>query len=325
MSLTYREKLVIAALESTYGTDATPAGTNAVQTQNLTPRYYEGDTVAEETDRSIVGGYPQVVTAPFAGGNCNVYIKGSGGAGVAPNADSFLRMAGFDPTITASTSVIYNLVAPADMESGSVYFYRSTQYQRVLGARANMELDITSGQLPRYTFDYTGLYLRPVTQSIVTPTYNGLEATLPVNNTTTTLTLGGVEFPMYSLQLNLNNQIARTNIAGLESVDITDREVTGTLRLRAPAIATKDFFADVESHVDGASTQALFLIVSDDGTTSTTNSGTATDGKVFELSLPQTQLTSIGEEDVDGVTVYSFELSCVPTASGNDEAQIAYR
>jgi len=126
MALKTREQLLLAKVESAYGTDSTL-----------------------QTGQYVEISFP-------------VEIAGSGAAGTSPGYSVLLEGCGFDETINASTSVVF---APNSdsTESLTLYFWQSGQLHKVTGARGTFTMSLSPGEIPVFNFTFTGLYNAPST------------------------------------------------------------------------------------------------------------------------------------------------------------------
>lgn len=304
-----RSRYLLAKIETTYGTDPTPAAANAIITSNLKRRIYAGPTVSRENDRNALGARAQINTAPFVEYEFDVEMMGSGTLGTPPNYGVLLRACGFAQTITASTKVEY-LPVSASFESVSAYYDRGSERQIAKGMRGTGGISFVASQMPKFNFKTTGFYQRPANQTPVTPAPTPNIEPLPVNKTNTpTCTLGAYNLILQSLTIDFGLQVTHTNLVNFEEVLIGEREMTGTLVCMAPHISTKDMFALAESHA-GASSSAFQLI---HGPTP----------KIVQLDSPALQITGIEETDINGEVGYSMPFRLLPS-SGDDELKISF-
>jgi len=310
----FRNKTLLAKLEDTYGNDPTPTGTDAVLTSDLQIEPYAGPVVSRNLDRSTLGGETQINTSPQVQVSFNVEIAGSGTAGTAPAYAAVLKACGFSEADSSptGTSKIYTPLS-STWPSVTFYFYHDGQRHKILGARGNMSLSLTRGEIPRFTFTFIGQYDTPTVASPSGVDVDDYTAPVPVTNTNTpTYTLGGspvADLTAESLTIDMGNNIVPRNIINADEIHLTDRNVTGSTVVEAVLTSTKDWFTDaVESHTT-INTQALQLI---HGTTS---------GNIVQLDAPAVQLSTVAQNDSDGILVYSFGMNFTPS-SGNDELTI---
>ena len=309
MARFYRKKLLLSKLESTsaYGVDTVPVGTtNAILTRDLTIEVMQGDTVQRNSDRPTLGGELTYHVAPHTRMSFMVEAAAAGTAGDAPAYGPLLRACGLGETISAGTDVTYAPVS-SGFESVSSYFSMDGIRHISLGQRGTVRLTLGPGSIPYFNFQMTGLRTAPTDTADPTPDFTDFQTPLPVTDSNTpTFTLDGYAANLYELELDLSNNVIYRNIVGQESVEITDRGVTGTLTIEEPLLATKNFHAICAAHT----TVAMQYI-----------HGTAAGG-IIQIDCPHVQLLqpTIGERD--GVATLSFQLSVIPSASGNDEVTI---
>lgn len=307
-----RKRLLMAKIESTYGTDPTPAAaSDVVTTRNLQRVPYGGNSVERNLDLAVLGAEHLINTGPIVEVTFEVELAGSGAAGTAPHFGALLRACGFSETTVVSTSVTYAHVSDS-FESVTMYFNLDGEEQQIQGARGNVVLTMNREQIPVLAFRFLGLYEKPTAVAMPTPTFNHIDPH-PVNNANTTTT------SVHSQAVNLSrftydpaNDVVHRNLPGNNTVEITDRNPGGSLLFEKPAIGTKDYFANVESH-DGSITEDAISIVHGSGA-----------GKVCTISVPQAQLTSLNESDEDKVVMFDAAYRAVPTAAGNDEFSLAF-
>lgn len=306
----FRKKVLLAKVESTYGTDSTPAATDAVLTKNLSIQPYGGNVVSRDLDRSTLGAQSQINTGPMVSVSFDVEIAGSGTAGTAPAWADCLEACGFLETIDAGVDVAYTPVS-SSFDSATLKFYLDGQEHKVLGARGNVAFNMAKGAIPTMSFSFTGLYATPSAVSLPTEDVSDFVAPIAVTNTNTpTFTIGGTAVVAESFAVDMGNNVVHRNIIGDEVVSITDRNATGSMVVEAPAIGTKNWFSDVESH-SGVTTSAVQLI-----------HGTAA-GNIVTFDGPAVQLTTIDIADSDGLAVYNMASVWTPS-SGDDELTLTF-
>jgi hypothetical protein len=305
-----RKKVLLAKIETAYGTDAAPAATDAVLCSNLNITPYDGDRVSRNLVRATLGNEMSINVAPNVKITCTVEIAGSGTAGDAPAWGQLLRACGFSETINAATDVVYAPVS-SSFEAASLHFEQDGQLHKALGCRGSVTFELSAGGLPAMNFSFTGLYQKPVAGSL-TADLSAFQIPLPVTKTNTpTYTVHGYSAIASGLTLNIGNNVIHRNVIGEEAVKITDRAPSGQLTLDAPTLAEKDMFALVESHA-GVTTGAIQVI---HGTTA---------GNIVQFDAPKTQLQSISPTDLDGQFGYQIDVSYLPDA-GDDEVTITVK
>lgn len=312
MTFFARNQIVLAKIESSYGTDPTPAeDTNAILTKNLTRTIYDGNRVQRDLNLPYMGNDHSINTAPFVTVSFDVEFAGSGAAGTAPQFGCLLRACGLDETVVADTSVTYAPISSA-FESVTLYYNYDGEMQKVIGARGTATLNMAKGQIPTISFSFTGLYAKPTAVTQYDPTYTDTVPFPFSSYNTTTFSLHSQAVFGESFSLNLGCNVVHRNLAGFDGVLITDRAPTATALFEAVAIATKDYFVAAHSHL-GAVVEGALSIVHGSGA-----------GKVCTIASSQVQIANISEQDSDGVRMFNADLILVPTDGGNDEFSIAF-
>ena len=312
MAKLYRKRTVLIKVESTYGTDSTPTGTDACQVRNLEVTPVQSDIVSRDLIRPYLGASPQLIANNRVQVTFEVEYAGSGTAGTAPRYGSLLKACGFSETIVASTSVTY---APVSTSFSSVTMYYSTDGVRhkVTGARGTYSLNLTANQIPVINFTMTGQYVAPTDTADPTPTFTAQATPKIFNDTNTTaFTLfSETDLPLQSCQLDIGNEVVyRELINSDKEVLIVNRSGSGTLAIEMPTLASHDFFVDAV-----ASTTGDLSIVH----------GTA-GGNIVTLASAANAI-SLGapaySED-SGIVMLNLPYTLVPSTAGNDEFTLAY-
>jgi hypothetical protein len=308
----YRNRNVFSKVEGTYGTDPTPTGMDAVLTSNLKFQPYAGPTVSRNNDRSTLGGQTVVNTDPQTPISFDVEIAGSGMATVVPAYDNILRSCGMSvaPASPTSGGQIYSPLSTA-FPSITHWVWVDGQKQVINGARGNMSLALSRGEIPRFSFNFLGRYARPTYTAVLSANVTDYGSPLAVTDgNTPTFTLGGsplVDLRVESFTLDMQNNVVSRNIINANEIHITDRNPVGTVKFEATT--AKNWFAGgIESHA-GVTTLAMNIV-----------HGTVAGNKV-KISAPAVQITDINEENSDGIYVYTCSLAFTPV-SGNDEFTI---
>ena len=139
MALLSRKRLILVKTESTYGTDSSPVGTDALLVRNLDITPLSGDIVSRDLIRPYMGNYDQLIAQNSVAINFEVELAGSGTAGTAPKYDAILKACGLAATIVASTSVTYAPVS-ASFSSATIYFNVDGVLHKLTGCRGSMTM-----------------------------------------------------------------------------------------------------------------------------------------------------------------------------------------
>ena len=310
MALT-RKKFLIAKIESTYGTDPSPTGTdNAVQVTNLEVTPIESDNVQAASYQGFLGNSTRgtLVANKRVSATFDVELAGSGTAGTAPAFGPLLKSCGLSETIVSSTSVTYAPVS-SSFSSATIYcFYDGTQH-KITGARGTVSFNLTAGQFAVASFQFIGIYNAPDGTALSgTFTVANQAAAIEVNDTNvTTATFHGVTSArIESFDMALNNELLYKETASNKEVLITNRAPGGTAVIEAPAIGTTDYFAKAVAAATGSTSLVLG----------------ATSGNIVTLNAAQTDITGCSYADTNGVIALSMPYLALPTTAGNNEMSL---
>jgi hypothetical protein len=102
MPLLSRKRLILTKIEGTYGTDSSPAGTDALLVRNLEVTPIEAETVSRDLIRPYLGNSAQILSQTRVLLTFEVELAGSGTSGTASKMDSLLRACGLAATTTAA-------------------------------------------------------------------------------------------------------------------------------------------------------------------------------------------------------------------------------
>jgi len=306
----YRKRTVLVKAETTYGTDSTPAGSDAVQVRNLEITPVEADVLSRDLIRPYLGNSPQLIANTRVTVTFEVEYAGSGTAGTAPRYGALLKSCGFSETVVASTSVTYAPVSTS-FDSCTIYFSIDGIRHKVTGCRGNFSLNLTANQIPVINFTMTGQYNAPTDTADPTPTYTNQAAPQIFNdtNTTTFSLFSSAALALQSCQADIGNEVIYRELVNSDKeVIITNRAASGSFAIEAPTLATKDFFAAAVAGTTGA----LSLV---HGTTA---------GNIISLSSSVVSLGNPAYAEDQGVVMLNLPFTLVPTSSGNDEITLAY-
>lgn len=309
MPLLTRKRLILAKTESTYGTDSSPVGTDAVLVRDLSITPLQSDTVDRELIRPYFGASEQLLANTRVEVTFQVELAGSGTAGTAPTYGRVLQACAFSETVSAGVSVTY---APVSATFGSVTIFYNIDgvLHKVTGCRGTFTLNGAVGEIPTIDFTMTGIYNAPTDTAAPAVTYSNQAA--PVifkNGNTTGFELFSYSGCLQSIELDIGNEVIYRELVGCnKEVLINNRAVTGSVVLEAPTVASKDFFTT-------ALGTALGNLTFQHGQTA---------GNIVSFASTSIDIGDVNYEDQDGIHMLSIPVTAVPTGSGNNEISIVY-
>ena len=314
-----RNAIVLAKIESAYGSDPTPTGAaNAMLVSDLSINPLNANNVDRSLVRAYFGGSEQLVGTANVTCSFTVELQSSGAAGTAPAFGPLLRACGFAETVTASTRVDY-LPITNSIESVTIYYHDDGVLHKLLGCRGTFDIDAKIGSRPTLKFTFTGIDGTMSATANPTPTLTAFKTPLVVTDPNTgDLTFGctystgslsgGTGYPSQGLELMLGNDVQYTPLLGGETVDITQRAVTGKVSLDLTAAQEVTMMTSVKANT----VQGLGLV---HGTTA---------GYVSLLHMPAVQLINPTKSDINGKRMCDYDLRVVPS-SGNDELRLVFK
>jgi hypothetical protein len=309
MALLSRKRLILVKTESTYGTDSTPAGTDALLVRNLDITPLSGDVVSRDLIRPYLGNFDQLIGLTSVGITFEVELAGSGTAGTAPKFDAILKACGLAATIVASTSVTYAPVS-ASFSSATIYFNVDGVLHKLTGCRGSLTMSCAVGAIPTLAFNLTGVYNAPTDTAQPAVTYSAQATPLIFREgNTSSFSFFSYSGVLQSVDFNLaNNLVYRELVGGTKETLITDRKPAGTVMIEAPTIATKDFFTTAL----GTSTGNLTFL-----------HGTTAGNRVTFLAS-QVDVLNPTYQDQDSIMMLSVPYVALPTTAGNNEFSLAF-
>jgi len=304
---------LLAKIETTEGTDATPTGAaNALLISNVSVNPLNAQNVDRALIRPYFGASEQLVGTGYASIDFTVELAGSGTAGTAAPWGELLRACGMAET-GATGYKAYSPDTPSNQKSATLYYYDDGVLHKLLGAKGTFKLSMSIGGRPTFAFSFTGRDGGVTATTNATTTLTAWKAPLVITDPNTSdvklggsyatgTVTGGTAYTSQGLELTLGNNVQYNALLGGEYIDITDRAVTGTFNLDLSASQEVTFMGNVKSNT----TQAISL-----------EHGSAA-GAIVGVFLSAVQLTNPSKQDVNGRRLIGFDLRSVPVA-GNDD------
>ncbi len=309
MPLLTRKRLILAKSETTYGTDSTPTGAEAVLVRNLDITPIEADVVSRDLIRPYLGNYEQLLSQTRVSITFQVELAGSGTLGTAPRYGAILKACGMSETIVATTSVTYAPVSSA-FSSATIYFNNDGVLHKATGCRGSFTLNGEVGQIPTIDFTMTGIYNAPTDTAAPSVTYTN-QATPQIfkAGNTSSFSMLGHSGCLQMVSFDIANEVIYRELVGCtKSVNIVNRAPSGELMIEAPALATKDFFAAANSDTTGS-------LTFQHGTTA---------GNIIAFTAQKVDIANPSYADQDGIQMLNLPYVAIPTDAGNDEVALVY-
>lgn len=303
------EHYLLAKKETTPYTEEAPAGANAMevydlQIQPLTGAAQDRSNVA----RGFHGAGENIRLERYSNISFKVAVSTATGAGVAPAFGELLQACFCSEAIVAVTSVTY---APAVTNAPVTIYYdigngASTTRHKLIGCGGSVSYHENANQIGYFEFNMIGRYGTPAEATEITPNLTSFNDGLVYDDDNiTTFTLGGFAAKVIDFEVDLGPNFQPHNIKGHNRIDFASRSVSGSMRVLAEELDTKNYFSLADpkgSAVTGALSQVK-------------GSGA---GNVETFSAPKLQVTDIQQNDYDGLVAYTMPFVLIPTA-GDDE------
>jgi hypothetical protein len=310
MALLTRKRLILLETETTYGTDPTPDGADAVLVRDLNITPLQSDVVSRDLVRPYLGASEQLLANTRVECTFSVELAGSGTAGTAPRYGKALKACGLSETVVVTTSVTYAPVS-ASFGSCTIYYNIDGVLHKVTGARGTFTINGTVGQIPTIDFTFTGIYNTPTDTALPVVTYaNQATPVVFKNGNTTDFQLLSYAGCLQSVTFDVGNTLVYRELVGCtKEVLLTDRASTGTVVLEAVTMATKNYFTAALS--DGSLGNLLFQ-----------HGQTA--GNIIDFASTRIDIGDVSYSDQDGIHMLNIPYTAVPSTSGNDEFSLVY-
>lgn len=304
-----KRSLLLAKIESTYGTDPIPAvSADEVLVENLSWGNEGLKMIERPAVRPSLGALQHVYGGRLVSVSFDAEVKGSGTAGTAPEIGALFRACALGETIVASTSVTYAPVSTA-IESITMYLYEDGKQIIVTGARGNVAFTLEAGNKVMANFTFTGHVAAQTDVALATPSF---DSTTPQPYIGGSFTIDSFAAVIGSLGFDLSNTIASppsvNGSDGYGEITITGRDVNGSFDPEDELVATEDFLGNFTSG------SAMALATGAIG-------GTA--GNILNITMPAVYYRDVAPGDRDGIRSFDLTYGAAESTT-DDEVSIAF-
>lgn len=187
--------------------------------------------------------------------------------------------------------------------------YQNGRVKKLSGCVGSAVLRLVAGRPVEIDWTFRGTWEAPADVAILAPDY---PVVAPLIWAGSTWSFGSVT-DASEITIDLGNQItprlSGTDAAGIHSMIITGRRITGSINMEAALVAG----VDQHSKLVDFSEQALSIELGSAG------------GNTITLAAPKAQVTNIQEADRDGIEADVVEFQCNRSAdAGDDEFTITF-
>lgn len=299
----------MVAAESTYNSDATPAGTDAVLVRNIDFTPIQADTVSRDLIRDYLGNSDQLLGNSRVELSFEVEFAGSGTAGTAPKYDALLKSCGLASTVAANTSVTYAPVSTG-FGSSTIYVFADGIRHKMTGCRGTFSINASVGEIPVVNFTMTGNYGAPTDTASPSTTYSNQDTPKIFKaGNTTSLSVLSYAASLESFSFDIANEVVFRELVGsTKSVNITNRAPAGECVIELPTLAQKDYFTAATSNTTGS----ISFQHGQDA------------GNIITFTASTCDIGNPSYSDSDGIMMLNLPYVAVPSSAGNNEVSLAY-
>jgi len=234
---TIYDRLLLAKLEVTKGTDPTPTpAADAVRVQS-----FQISHTMNNADRPAVKGTMgnlKHISDPDPSLNITIVaeLKGSGAAGTAPSLSPLIQACRCTETIVASTSVTY-APSTATEKSCTIYAYMDGLLWKFVGCVGTMSVAGDIGTLLLATFTMQAKYAAPT--AVAVPAGAVFDATLPVMTSSIDVINDGAAIKVGAFAVDLGNDVQEHKTIGDHYFAVSNRAPTMTFTKDSIATAAE--------------------------------------------------------------------------------------
>lgn len=302
-----KKRVVQVKIESTYNTDAVPAtNTDDVRILEFEVANANLRMLPQPTVKNTMGALPPVYAGTLKEMTIKVALRGSGTIDVAPDWGPLAQCCRLLETEAAATSVTYAPTSGAQ-KSITVYEYYDGKLRKYTGCVGDMEFVQTTGEFHILNFKILGHFVSETDVSLPDPTYDTNTPLVAIGGS---FTVSSYAASIQTLQFSLGNTIAvdpdYNSSDGYGTLEVTDREVTGSIDPKDVLIATEDFYAKFIAGTPVAIVTAALG---------------STEGNKVAISLPTVVYTDESGGDRDLVLTRNLNFFCYENA-GDDQMLI---
>jgi len=309
MPIFWRQMVLLAKIETSYGTDPTLTGAaNAILAKNVSIRPMEGSDVSRDLVQPNFGNQPSIPAGLHVVIEFDTELAGSGTAGTAPAWGPLMRGCGYAEVVSAGVSTVYSPVT-SSIESLYMKFWMGATLHAIKGARGTAKITADAQGIPIVRWTYTGLWVAPSEAAAASPTLTGFRKPAIVNKANTpTFTVNAVALVMRNFSLDLGNQVEPRLLVGSEAVLITDHREQIDFTCEAVPVSTLDPYGLANAQT----TVAVNLVHG------------VTAGNIVTIAAPYAEFRRpTGYQQNQGIAEWPLSMLCLPSA-GNDQVSITF-
>ena len=314
MSLLFsRNQVVLAKVETTAGTDASPSGSDAILCEVVNPTV-DGELLENKSVRSSISKQPDKYINKKLRATIVAIAKGSGDPDTPPEIAPLLRSCALKETIidtSGSEAVEYTPVnSSSDMKTSTLYIYKDGLLLKGVGCMGNAKFSGRYGEYPIFTFDIEGIFAGATDALNPTPTYDSTEPVEMKSEGFAFGSWGDAVAREFGFETG-NTLVARGNInssTGLMPYIVTERDPKWNSEIEAVLEATNSFWSDYQNRT----TVALSLT---HGSTS---------GNIVKFEAPKANFDAPSFSEENSLNMYNLSGQLLENL-GQDNFKITFK
>lgn len=318
MTRLVRKTVILAKVETSVGVDAAPTGAaNALKAFDMSITPLEMSAIAANVMAVYFGAAMSLPGSAFSKCSFSVLLSGAGLAATAPVWGALmLGCASAETTGLLTPNRVEYLPVTDALKTLTISWFDDGLLHTMLGAMGTVKLSAKSGQVPKLTFEFTGLETTPVPAANAVATLTAWKDPVAITKSNVTdiqlgctyaagALTGGTAYNSSGLELDWGNQVKFSPLLTTEAVVMDDRKIKGSMSLDLTAAQE----ADMIDKIKGRTLQSLGFVI---GTSS---------GNQILLHAPAVVLKTHKKEEFNGQRMVGLDFELDPVA-GNDELRI---
>ena len=304
MAIKAKKKVLLCKVETTKGVDASPTeAADAIYALNVSINPLNVQYIDRNAAVPFFGHSGQINVGETLRIEFDVEMAGAGAVANVPIYGPCMIGCCMSETVTPTNGpVTYNVISDNE-KTVTIYFWYEDQLHKVRGAFGSWEIRMSAPGVPLVHYAFEGIYVAKSTTTPSAPDLSAAQEGLGVTNANTTCTLHGYSAILEGLTITQGNVTPYRNRPGSNAMHFTDRQMTGSITLELPKIATKGFV-----EICKAGTLGTLAVVH----------GTVAGQKVL-LDATNVQLTNPQYQETDNIVMLTMGMNFRYGASGNDE------
>jgi hypothetical protein len=309
----YNKGLVLAKIETEYGTDPTPTvAANAIITKGMATFEVVGNARQREVPIGFFGSIAPVNVGEALKLTFTTELKHSGTPASSSRYGCLFRACNFTEAVNAGVSVSYTPNSSMEGESITLWFYANTTLHKITGCVGTFQIKLVSQEIVVVEWSFTGLYAG-THASTVTFGAATHEVIAPVIWKAATFTYNSVAAVISELTLDIGNEVAKrlnANAAtGISRYFVKNRAAKGNMMIESEVLSALNPWV-----IWNATTQANIANVSSGGA-----------GNICTMAVTGVTLEPPKYADKENVQMWDLAFTLNPTvATGNNEIVLTF-